>query len=398
MTEAERARFSYSEMSSLVIESDRSRLVKRDKEGGSGVVESLWGRIDTREMGIRASREAAPVAKKPRTSTSGVLGIKSIRAKSLVQDAEFADLRYRPRSKETRMAYEFILSLVHSMMTGDQSEDVVRGATDEVIAILKAETSSDEQKRQDIKTIVMDAPSGKLEQLLNLGVKLTDYQLVQEEEGIEEGHQGDEGIAVMIQGEEEDDDQGMGVIVEEEDEDQPVILEENVQRLEGEPEILDLSSLEFAQGGHTMTNKRCLLPEGSFKKPGKGYEEIHIPAPQPRPMDPGEVLVAISSLPEWMQPAFPPQDPPPESGSESCCGTCPGVGQQFVGVCPDGCGQDERRPLDDAEGDGEALCGGWHHLGIGPIQVCLHCSHEGIGSGTGCQLSRTTRFLWNHSQ
>ena len=140
MAESEKSRFSYSEMSSLVIESDRSQLVRRDKEGGSGFVESLWGRIDTKEMGIRASRDSAPVAKKPRTSASGVLGIKSVQAKKPAQDTEFADLRYRPRSKETRMAYEFILSLVHSMMTGDQSEDIIRGATDEVIAILKSET------------------------------------------------------------------------------------------------------------------------------------------------------------------------------------------------------------------------------------------------------------------
>ena len=297
-------------MSSLVIESDRSQLVRRDKEGGSGFVESLWGRIDTKEMGIRASRESAPVTKRARTSAPGVLGIKPSQTKKITQDSEFADLRYRPRSRETRMTYEFILSLVHSMMTGDQSEDIIRGATDEVITILKSETTGDEQKKQEITTIVVDAPSSKLEQLLHLGVKLTDYQPVHEEE-LQKHHEDEEGIAVVIQGEDEDEegeDQGVGVVIEYEDEEdgnQPVILEENQQRVEGEPDVLDLSSLEFAQGGHTMTNKRCLLPEKSFKKPGKGYEEIHVPAPQPRPMDEGEVLVAISSLPTWMHPAFP---------------------------------------------------------------------------------------------
>ena len=183
MVETEKSRFSYSEMSSLVIESDRSKLIRRDKEGGSGFVESLWGRIDTKEMGIRASRDTAPVTKKARASTSNILGIKTGSSKKDAQDVQFADLKYRPRSKETRMIYEFILSLVHSMMATDQSEDVVRGATDEVIGILKSETLSDEQKRQDIRMLVTDASNSKLEQLLNLGVKLTDYQPMQEEDG-----------------------------------------------------------------------------------------------------------------------------------------------------------------------------------------------------------------------
>ena len=103
---------------------------------------------------------------------------------------------------------------------------------------------------------------------------------------------------------EEEDDQGMGAVIEYEEEDQPVILDETLRRVEGEPEVLDLEAMEFAQGGHTMTNKRCLLPEGSFKKAGKGYEEIHIPAPHPKPMEEGEALIAISSLPAWMQSAF----------------------------------------------------------------------------------------------
>ncbi|KIJ55099.1 hypothetical protein M422DRAFT_219656 [Sphaerobolus stellatus SS14] len=66
---------------------------------------------------------------------------------------------------------------------------------------------------------------------------------------------------------------------------------------------LDLEGMAFSQGGHLMSNKKCKLPEGSFKRSKKGYEEIHVPPPKPRTAAPGE-LVPIESLPEWTRPAF----------------------------------------------------------------------------------------------
>ena len=42
--------------------------------------------------------------------------------------------------------------------------------------------------------------------------------------------------------------------------------------------VLDLDDLTFAQGSHLMANKKCQLPEGSYRKQRKGYEEVHVPA------------------------------------------------------------------------------------------------------------------------
>ncbi|CEL57890.1 pre-mRNA-splicing helicase BRR2 [Rhizoctonia solani AG-1 IB] len=67
---------------------------------------------------------------------------------------------------------------------------------------------------------------------------------------------------------------------------------------------VDLEGMAFSQGGHLNSNKKVKLPEGSFKRTKKGYEEIHIPEPKPRPAVPGE-LVEISRLPTWAQEAFP---------------------------------------------------------------------------------------------
>lgn len=68
---------------------------------------------------------------------------------------------------------------------------------------------------------------------------------------------------------------------------------------------IDLEMLAFAQGNHLMSNKKCKLPEGSFKRTHKGYDEFHIPAPSVKPLNPGERLISISDLPKWAQPALP---------------------------------------------------------------------------------------------
>ncbi|GAK66043.1 sec63-domain-containing protein [Moesziomyces antarcticus] len=67
---------------------------------------------------------------------------------------------------------------------------------------------------------------------------------------------------------------------------------------------VDLEAMAFAQGGHLNTNAKVRLPEGSFKRTKKGYEEIHIPAPAKRTVGDAD-LVPISSIPAWAQAAFP---------------------------------------------------------------------------------------------
>jgi pre-mRNA-splicing helicase BRR2 len=67
---------------------------------------------------------------------------------------------------------------------------------------------------------------------------------------------------------------------------------------------VDLEGMAFSQGGHLMSNKKCKLPEGSFKRAKKGYEEIHVPAPKQAKTAPGD-QVPISDLPEWARHAFP---------------------------------------------------------------------------------------------
>eukprot|EP00956_Cyclotella_meneghiniana_P043106 scaffold253032_cov96-Cyclotella_meneghiniana.AAC.4 len=66
---------------------------------------------------------------------------------------------------------------------------------------------------------------------------------------------------------------------------------------------LDLESLVFRDGNHTMTNKKCDLPDKSWRAMKPGYEEVHVPAVRSIPPA-GEKLVPIEELPEWTHDAF----------------------------------------------------------------------------------------------
>lgn len=53
--------------------------------------------------------------------------------------------------------------------------------------------------------------------------------------------------------------------------------------------ILDLEDMSFTQGSHFMSNRKCQLPEGSYRNRFKGYEEVHILPLKPKEFDENEV-------------------------------------------------------------------------------------------------------------
>ena len=81
-------------------------------------------------------------------------------------------------------------------------------------------------------------------------------------------------------------------------------LDAEVRNAHLSKQVLNLDDLIFTQGSHLMANKKCTLPEGSFRKSHKGYEEVFVPALKSRPLADNEKLVPIASLPEWAQKAF----------------------------------------------------------------------------------------------
>ncbi len=66
---------------------------------------------------------------------------------------------------------------------------------------------------------------------------------------------------------------------------------------------LDLEQLAFRDGSHTMSNKKCNLPDTSWRAMKKGYEEVHVPAVR-SVVPEEEKLISINELPQWTQKAF----------------------------------------------------------------------------------------------
>lgn len=262
------ANSSYRDVStSMVINTDRSGIVRRDREAGSDTVESLWGRATISEMGSRAGREAIP-------KTNSVLGLRASSKSNSSNDKNIDDeeLKYRPKTRETRTAYEYILTFLQQVADfSDQPATVLRSATEEVLIILKSteESWKDFDRKLKIEQILGlksgEFPSEKYSQLVNLGRRITDFSI--EEESLIMGYDDNQGVAVVFDDDDENtedqdnEDFGEASNLVEDDSDEaedeaefektlPAIarMSQRTITLKSEEKLLDLESLVFPEG------------------------------------------------------------------------------------------------------------------------------------------------------
>jgi len=152
--------------------------------------------------------------------------------------AQTEGLRYRPRTTETREVYELMLGLVHHSL-GDQTQEVVRSATDAVLEGLKRDDLKEFDKRKEVEIVLGSLTEEVWGQLMNLSKKVTDYD---EEENQAQGDDREravdgEGVAVLFEDDEdEDEDEGFevkGRDSEDEDDDEDEEDEDGSQAGEG---------------------------------------------------------------------------------------------------------------------------------------------------------------------
>ena len=498
--------YEYGANSNLVLEADREGRSRADE--GKGEVETLNGKLDSVRMGSRLARNERPEldekiqlakAKRQReyteeTTASKRKGASSVfiagKGASILSQMEDLDSSsYRPKTRETREAYEELLREMQ-VLVGDQPQDILKGAADEVLTILKDDLLKDTAKHKQLLKISSTISTEKFHHIVGLGKRITDYNVKNEDEeekaaaamdedmavvfdDDEEGHGGDEELDDEVREDDEDDEdnreegdeavsRGMlrgeeydgaadreedrysvpihdidahwlqrqlskfysdanvsaklaedalktlqisdericenklvvlldfdkfefikvlmknrakifyctrikqaqtdeeRVAVEMEmlndvDSEGPALLQQIKQKASAESwttdridefaskarrearalnqggksvdgnnamdedapftagrkplgsafgeKGLNLDDLVFTEGGHLMANKRCELPDKSWRAQKKGYEEVHVPALKPViPSD--EKLVNVSELPEWAQPAF----------------------------------------------------------------------------------------------
>ncbi|KAJ3023444.1 DEIH-box ATPase [Thoreauomyces humboldtii] len=219
--------YQYTANSNLVLQADRSALPRRDQEP-SGEPETLAGRIDLRKMGDRVQRsiqeqkdrvEKKRKEKSERMKKSGAERASKKSKKGLHHGGhggilaatdDFESEDYRPRTKETTQAFELVLSFLQQLL-GDIPQDVLRGAANDALSILKDDGKKDFDKKKEVEELVSSQMSSdRFAQLVNLGKRITDYR---PGEGSDEQQGGDDAAGR----EGMDEDHGVAVVFDEED-------------------------------------------------------------------------------------------------------------------------------------------------------------------------------------
>jgi pre-mRNA-splicing helicase BRR2 len=221
--------YEYRANSSLVLTTD-SR--PRDTHEPTGEPETLWGRIDKRSFGDRAVQAKPPELeerltksrkKKDRDSSAADAAStpdvdnlprkrrrrSAAREESVLSLAD--DVVYRPQTKETRAAYEAMLSVIQQQF-GGQPMDVLGGAADEVLTILKNDKVKNPDKKKEIDKLLNPIPTHMFEQFVSIGKLITDFHDASDPASASSGGDGleatmDDDIGVAVEFEEDDDDE-----------------------------------------------------------------------------------------------------------------------------------------------------------------------------------------------
>lgn len=205
--------------SSLVLTAEHRA---RDMHEPSGEPETLWGRLDGKKMGdrVRPSKpEGASEAKdkKKRDAVGDMDDGLPVKARRTAVGADALDLDtaafYRPRTKETREAYEALLAVIQGQF-GDQPADVLRGAADEVLATLKNDQLRDPERQKELGELLGPVPNERFAQLVAIGKLINDFSAEGEETVMADTMDEEVGVAVEFESEEEEDEEALRTVVD----------------------------------------------------------------------------------------------------------------------------------------------------------------------------------------
>eukprot|EP00727_Mastigamoeba_balamuthi_P013194 m51a1_g8498 putative u5 small nuclear ribonucleoprotein 200 kda helicase-like (2194) ;mRNA; r:37531-45528 len=184
----------YHALANLVLNQERK---PRQQNEGTGEPETLRGKISISQFGDRAQFTRPPELeerikklreKRARGEAEGAEG-EELRVKRKRRGREGAaapadvlqateeQATYRPRTRETRAAYEALLALVQDEV-GDQPQDVLRGAAEEVLEILKDDAKKAPEKQAEAARALSaeGLTNEKFAELTQVVARITDYR------------------------------------------------------------------------------------------------------------------------------------------------------------------------------------------------------------------------------
>eukprot|EP01113_Clastostelium_recurvatum_P015961 TRINITY_DN1902_c1_g1_i1.p1 TRINITY_DN1902_c1_g1~~TRINITY_DN1902_c1_g1_i1.p1 ORF type:complete len:2154 (-),score=847.63 TRINITY_DN1902_c1_g1_i1:92-6553(-) len=202
--------YAYKTISNLVLQSERSRTSSEP----TGEVESLKGKLAGR-MGDRVARERPreldeklDKMKKRKTDTKEKEKSAPDRAKrgrDVLAATDNLDLTYRPKTKETKLAYDQILAFIQARL-GYQPQDVLRSAGDEILAIIKSDSTRAPDKKLECEKILNTLPTEDFAQLTALVKRISDYTEEADKTQTQSNLDDENGVAVVFDEEEEGSD------------------------------------------------------------------------------------------------------------------------------------------------------------------------------------------------
>ena len=153
--------FDYSAMSSKVLSGDKGK-----SKDPSGEAETLRGRMKG-NMGDLALRTKPPIQPVPSVPPASTSSTPFTRPKGLL---------YYPKLRETRDVYETLLNMCQPLL-GDQPDDVLKAAVDEILAILKAENVPENDRKRDLECLLGPLSLEDFSKFFSLSKQLLDYQV-----------------------------------------------------------------------------------------------------------------------------------------------------------------------------------------------------------------------------
>nr|GLL27460.1 DExH-box ATP-dependent RNA helicase DExH12-like [Ipomoea trifida] len=127
-------------------------------------------------------------------------------------------------------AYELMLNTIQQQL-GGQPLNIVSGAADEILAVLKNDNIKNPEKKKEIEKLLNPIPNNVFDDLVSVGKRITDYQdgsdaLVSAAANGDDALDDDVGVAVEFEeNEEEEEESDLDMVPEDEEEDDG--LEEN---------------------------------------------------------------------------------------------------------------------------------------------------------------------------
>lgn len=228
--------YSYKATSNLVLEQDRRRIKDKDAVGVSALqAGNLPGRMGDRvnrvgekssdlqqrldrhrernEAGVRASKRTH---QEDLTASNGILGnAGDVDVVEAAEDFEMGEhgAAYVPSNAVSQRAYEALMAFITSKL-GDQPQDLLRGAADETLALLKDSGLVQLDQKKQIESVLGSMNGDEFSRLSLLGRQISDFD-VNDAKGADKPYGSaddlvadDVGVAVVYDADEEENGDG----------------------------------------------------------------------------------------------------------------------------------------------------------------------------------------------